>query len=223
MSRGAISEQSSVCEGAGYDEVYQSSQEPEEGHSWLLGKEMLAHSPDGDGKSYIGEEDEGKGGEGKVGSDGVMEGDRDENDEDNRTPEVGSLGNLGSGHTCSFILPQIWTINDFLPKMTTNIFKDLRDCYQIPDHIPICLSRKFEKCYSGKTMNVGIYDATLTAGLRLPLTSLHHQLANFLGLFVSQIATNAWRIFIGAEILWGHLSGGNHQLMLDEFFWCYWP
>ena len=113
MSRGAISEQSSVCEGAGYDEVYQSGQEPEEGHSWLLGKEMLARSPDGDGESYIGEEDEGKGGEGKVGSDGVMEGDRDENDEDNRTPEVGSLGNLGSGHIVRSFFPKYGPLTTF--------------------------------------------------------------------------------------------------------------
>ena len=25
------------------------------------------------------------------------------------------------------------------------------------------------------------------------------------------------------EILWGRLSGGNRQLTLDEFFWCYRP
>ena len=29
--------------------------------------------------------------------------------------------------------------------------------------------------------------------------------------------------FIGVEILWGSLSGGNHQLTLDEFFYCYRP
>ena len=59
-------------------------------------------------------------------------------------------------------------------------------------------------------MDVGIYDAMFAEGLRLPLTALHHQLAHFLGLSVSQIALNAWRIFIGAEIFWGRLSGGNH-------------
>ncbi|KAK9988840.1 hypothetical protein SO802_029079 [Lithocarpus litseifolius] len=95
----------------------------------------------------------------------------------------------------------MWTVNDFLPKMTNNIFKDLRDCYQIPDHIPIRFPRKCKKCYSGKIADVGMYDAMFTAGLRLPLTALHCQLDNFLGLSVSQIASNAWRIFIGAEIL----------------------
>ena len=68
-----------------------------------------------------------------------------------------------------------------------------------------------------------MYDAMFVASLRLPLTALHCQLADFLGLSVSQIAPNAWRIFIGAEILWGQLSGGNCHLSLDEFFYCYRP
>ena len=72
-------------------------------------------------------------------------------------------------------------------------------------------------------MDVGMYDAVYAMGLRLPLTTLHCQLANFLGLSVSQIAPNAWSIFIGAKILWGRLSGGNRQLSLDEFFYCYRP
>ena len=57
--------------------------------------------------------------------------------------------------------------------MMANIFKNLRDRYQISDHIPICLLGKFKKCYSGKTANVGKYDAMFAAGLRLPLTALH--------------------------------------------------
>lgn len=137
-----------------------------------------------------------------------MEGDREENDVDDRTPEVGSLRNPGSGHARPFILPQMWTVNDFLPKMTSKIFKNLRDHFQIPDHIPICLPGKSEKCYSGETEDTGMYNATLAARLRLPLTVLHRQLVNFLGLSVSQIAPNAWRIFIRVEILWDHLSGG---------------
>ena len=57
-----------------------------------------------------------------------------------------------------------------------------------------------------------MYDAMFAADLRLPLTALHHQLVDFLGLSVSQIDPNAWRTFIGAEILWGSLNGGNRQL-----------
>ena len=144
-------------------------------------------------------------------------------DEDDTALEIGSSGNPGSGYTHPFILPKIWTINDFLPTMTAKIFQDLRDRYQIPDHIPIRLHVKFKKCCLGKTTDFGMYDAILAVGLRLPLTALHRQLANFLGLSVSQIASNAWRIFIGVEILWGRLNGQNRQLMLDEFFWCYRP
>ena len=69
--------------------------------------------------------------------------------------------------------------------MTLNIFKDLRDHYQIPENIPIRLPEKFEKCYLGKTANVGMYNAMFAAGLKLPLTALHRQLANFLGIFIS--------------------------------------
>ena len=75
--------------------------------------------------------------------------------------------------------------------MTTKIFKNLRDRFQIPNNIPIRLPRKYEKCYSGKTTDVDMYNAMFTAGLRLPLTTLHHQLAIFLGLSISQIAPNA--------------------------------
>ena len=39
MSRGAISEQSSIRERADYDEVYQIGHELEEGHSWLPERE----------------------------------------------------------------------------------------------------------------------------------------------------------------------------------------
>ena len=111
MSRGVISEQSLVREGAGYDEVYQTGQVPEEGHSWSLERETSACSPDEDGENYIGKEDkeeidEGEvDGEGEIEDDEVMEGDGDENDVDDRTPEVGSSGNPGSGHTYRFILP----------------------------------------------------------------------------------------------------------------------
>ena len=57
----------------------------------------------------------------------------------------------------------------------------------------------------------------------IAIDGITRQLSNFLGLSVSWIAPNTWRIFIGVEILWGHLSGGNCQLLLDEFFYCYKP
>jgi len=167
---------------------------------------MSARSPKEDG-DYIGEEDEEEidggevDGEEEIENDGVMEGDRDEDDADDRTPKIGSSVNPESGHARPFILSQMWTVNDFLPKMTSKIFKNLRDHFQILDHIPIRLPRKFKKYYSGEIEDTSMYDTTLAAGLRLPLTTLHRQLANFLSLSVNQIAPNAWRIFIGSEIL----------------------
>ena len=179
-------------------------------------------------ESYVGEEDEEEIDEGEVGGEGEVEGNEEEDDGDEGdagegTLEVGSSGSLRSGHARLFILPQIWTVNDFLSKMTVNIFKNLRNHYQIPENIPIRLPRKFEKCYSGKIANIGMYNTTFVVGLRLALIALHRQLANFLGLSVSQIAPNAWRIFIEAKILWGRVSSENCQLSLDEFFWCYKP
>lgn len=122
-----------------------------------------------------------------------------------------------------FILPLIWTVNNFNLTMSANVFNKLREHFQIPENIPIRLPRKLKKCYLRKTVNVGMYDAMFAAGLRLPLMELHRQLSNYLVLSVSQIAPNAWRIFLGAEVIWGQLNGGNRHLTLNEFFYCYKP
>ena len=75
----------------------------------------------------------------------------------------------------------------------------------------------------GMTVDIDMYDTVLASELMLPLTTLYRQLVDFMGLSISQIAPNAWRTFIGAEVLWGRLSDGNRQLSLDEFFYCYKP
>ena len=124
------------------------------------------------------------------------EGDGDDSDGDEGDREE------GLGDNRPFILPVDWAVKKFLPRMSNKIFGELRTRYQIPDHIPIHLPEENETCYSGRTANMGMYDAMFAAGLRLPLTALHRQLADFLGLFVTQIAPNAWRTFIGAEIFW---------------------
>ena len=87
--------------------------------------------------------------------------------------------------------------------MSDKVFRELPTRYQIPDHILIRRPRENESCYSGKTADVGMYDAMFAAGLRLPLMALHRQLADFVSLSITQIAPNAWRTFIGVEILWG--------------------
>ena len=227
MSREATSEQSSVHDGAVYEKVFPLGYEPKEGFSWLSERETSTQPSDEELESYRGED------EGAISSEedeGVMsneedEGEGRESDKDNNDGDEEALDSTSRAPRDDrpFILPKIWTVNDFLSTMSDKVFKTLRDRYQIPDDIPICLPGKFEKCYLERTADVGMYDAMFATGLRLPLIALHHQLANFLGLSVSQIAPNAWRIFIGAEILWGYLSGGNRQLTIDEFFWCYRP
>ena len=143
-----MSEQSSICEGAGYDEVFQTGHEPDEGLSWSLERETSAHSPDKEVESCVGEGSEEKEiDEGEVKGDEGEEDDEDEGDVDERTLEVGSSGSPGNGHARPFILPKMWAINDFLPTLTVNIFKNLRDRYQIPDYILIHLPKKFKKCY----------------------------------------------------------------------------
>ena len=67
--------------------------------------------------------------EGEVdGEEGEVD-DGDEGDADKRTLEAGSSGSPRNGHAYPFILPKIWTVNDFLPTMMVNIFNNLRDCY----------------------------------------------------------------------------------------------
>ena len=70
-------------------------------------------------------------------------------------------------HTRPFILLKMWTFNDFKPTMMANVIKNLQDRYHIPNHIPIHLPGKFEKCYSGKIMDIGMF----AKGLRLSLTT----------------------------------------------------
>ena len=212
------SSQSSVRDGAGYDDVFGSGSESGS-LSYPSERETSAHTPDerigshGDeGQNEIVDEVSEIERDDERDNDGV-EGDEDSCERISRSPE-------GSR---PFLLPEDWAVNKFLPTMSKKLFGELRVRFQIPDYIPIRLPREGEKCYSGRTADVGMYYAMFAAGVRLPLTALHRQLVDFLGISVSQVAPNSWRIFIGAEVLWGRLSGGHRQLTLDEFFYCYRP
>ena len=227
MSSDALSEESLVCEGAGYDKTFGSGDESED-FSPSSERETSAQSPDDQDESYAkGSEEVGvdivrKEGSGSDGDDDGDEEDGDSDEEDD-VEESCEGTSVGPGDNRPFILPMEWAVNNFLPLKSDKVFKELRTRYQIIEHIPIRLPRENERCYLGRTADVGMYDAMFAAGLRLLLTALHRQLADFLGLSVSQIAPNAWRTFIGAEILRKSLSGGNRQLTLDEFFYCYRP
>ena len=188
MSSDTSSDQSLVRDRAGYDEVFGSGQESD-GFSESSGREMLAQSPSNDVEDHV------EGVREKVLSEVEVEVgdekiDSDKNgDEGDKESCEGTLGS--SGGNCPFILPEEWAVNKFFPKMSNRVFNELHTRFQIPDHIPIRLPRKNERYYTGRTVDVGMYDATFAAGLRLPLTALHRQLADFLGLSVSQIAPNA--------------------------------
>ena len=182
MSSDASSDQSSVCDGAGYNEVFGSGQESDN-FSESSGRETSAQSPSDDVEDYVVGVGE------KVLGEVEVEGGEEENDSDedgDEGDEESCEGTSGSpGGNRPFILPEEWAINKFLPKMSDRFFNELRTRFQIPDHIPIRLTRKNEKCYIGRIADVGMYGAMFTAGLRLPLTALHRQLADFLGLSVS--------------------------------------
>ena len=76
-------------------------------------------------------------------------------------------------------------VNDFVSKIKELHLKTLRDKYQIPARIPICLPYKSEKCYYEGLEDVGIYEQMLKAGLRFPLSALHRCLLQYLGLSVN--------------------------------------
>ena len=140
-------------------------------------RETLAQSPDDEVESYAEGSEEVKGEdkveEGKKGS--GSDGDDDDSDkEDDDGDEESCEGtSMGPGDNRLFILPEEWAVNRFLPLMNDKVFKELCTRYQILEHIPICLPRENERCYSGRTVDVGMYDAMFTAGFRLPLTALH--------------------------------------------------
>ena len=82
--------------------------------------------------------------------------------------EVVAPGSSGDDYR-PFIFPSIWSVNDFLSKMSNRLFSNLRHYYQILDDVPIRMAGKKEKCYSGQIADVGFYKVVFMAGLRLTL------------------------------------------------------
>ena len=174
-----MSEESLVREGTGYDEAFGSGDESED-FSSSLGRETSAQSLDSEEECYAEESEEVEIEVGKEGSwvdggdahDGE-DGDGNEDDDGEGSSEGASVGPRDNR---PFILPANWAVNKFLPSMSDKIFSELRVRYQIPEHIPIRLPYENEKCYTGRTADVGMYDAMFAVGLRLSLTTLHPQL-----------------------------------------------
>ena len=77
IGRKVTSEQSSsVHEGKGYNEIYQSGHEPMEDFTWSPEREPSTHSPT-EAKEYIGDE-----GDGEEGEEEEEEGDKEEREEE---------------------------------------------------------------------------------------------------------------------------------------------
>lgn len=82
---------------------------------------------------------------------------------------------------------------------------------------------KCEKCYYKGAEDVRVYEQILKRGLRFPLSAFHHHLLQYLGLAVTQISLNAWKVFLGAEVLYGVMSNRARRITMKEFFHCYLP
>ena len=87
MSREAMSEQLSVREGVGYDEVFQSGREPEEGFSWLSKRETSTQSSDVEMESHGEEVEVVSEGEDEDDEEERRESDRGENDDEEEVIE----------------------------------------------------------------------------------------------------------------------------------------
>ena len=147
--------------------------------------------------------------------------DSDEENVENVESPIRSV--VGLDDLRKFVLPLMWTVNDFNSTIKRKHFDTLRERYQIAIDIPIHLPFKFENCYYRDAEDVGVHEQMFKAGLRLPLSVLHCCLLQYLGLAITQIAPNAWRIFLGTEVLYRVQTNGERQLTVEEFFHCYRP
>ena len=198
------SDQSCVHDGAGYDEVYLSGQDDP-------GTSYDEQVPSSNSSSVEKDED--------VDVDG-LEGD---SNKDLVSAEPPSQSIIGPDGLRQFILLPLWPVKDFKSSIKQKHFDTLREKYQIPVNIPICLPYKFEKCYYRGVNGVGVYEQMFKTGLRFPLSAFHHCLLQYLGLAVTQISSNTLRVFLGVEVLYGVLSKGARRMMVEEFFHYYRP
>ena len=98
----------------------------------------------------------------------------------------------------------------------------LRKWYQIPDELNPRLAAHGEWCCQPH-FGIGIYEAYLLGGLRLPLNSFARELLTRLGLGICQFNPNAWRLVVFMQVLWREVFEGDCPLTVDEFLYCYKP
>ena len=155
-----------VRDGAGYEELYLSGcRDPDE----LSKRSLFATSPSSKNEDMeLAEPEEGS------------------DDSEQRIKSV-----VGADGLREFVMLPEWTVKNFTSTIKEVHFKTLKAIYQIPDHIPIRLPYKSEKCYYDGVDDVGVYEQAFKAGLRFSLNSLKRKLLQHLGLSVNQISPNA--------------------------------
>ena len=161
----AMSKHSFICDRVSYDEVYSS------GHN-DFDSPSEERSPSASSPSSRDESLE-------------TEGPEDDFIQDLDDTESLIQSVMGPDKLRKFIMLPIWMVNNFTSTIKESHFKTLRDKYQIPVNIPLRLLYKSEKCYYDGIEGVGVYEQMLKAGLRFPLSSLHHQLLQHLGFSVN--------------------------------------
>ena len=196
----ASSEQSCVCEGVGYDEVYSLGQDDPNTSSDETVSSANSPSTKEDDDLYV---------------DGSENDSKEDEDIGNDEPPIQSI--KGPDGFRQFILLPLWMVNDFNSTIKKKHFETLREKYLLVG-IPIYLPLKFEKCYYQNAEDVGAYKQMLEVGLRFPLSALHHHFLLYLGFAITQISLKAWRVFLGAKVLYGMLSNGACRMTVEEFF-----
>ena len=78
----------------------------------------------------------------------------------------------------------LWTISS---KIDEKRLYTLRNKYQIPDKVNPRLVTPGEWCYTLNSLGVGIYEAYLLRGLRLPLNAFARELLHRLGIGPNQL------------------------------------
>ena len=194
------SNQSVVHDGTEYEEVYSSSHRD----PYSPGEER---SPSASSSSSTNEDTE------------MVE--PEDASDDGKDQALGSV--IGADGLREFIMLSEWMVHKFTSVIKEKHFSTYRANFQIPDYIPIRLPYVSEKCYYNGVEGVGVYKQMLKAGLRFPLSTLHRELLKYLGLSVTQISPNAWKVFIAMEILYGAMIDDARRLMVREFLHCYRP
>ena len=77
----------------------------------------------------------------------------------------------------------------------------LKDKYQIPDKVNSCLATLGEWSCTLNSLGVGIYEAYLLGGLRLPLNAFAREFLHRLEIGPNQLNPNAWRTLMFMQVL----------------------